>query len=305
MKGISVIIPTYNREQFIAEAIESVINQEYIGDIEIVIADDGSTDRTLEIAQSYSDKVTILRKSANCLTQGVSTTRNRGIKASTQPYICFLDSDDFFLPGHLKKISVAIESKENLGFAFCRILEIKEEEGSRLFKAWTKPSITTKDIINPAVSGNNVVCSNVFIFQRYVFDTVGMFNETFKNGEDSDMWMRISERYKGAFADHFGAVRRKHEFYQLTSRPKRAIHKYYLKVYEEAIKRYYHLGLKNFFRIYRLRALVFKYKLSQLKFLSNFYGFYFKRKDNPNKKLNDWYELSYFLTDRSVEHQYI
>ena len=267
MKGISIIIPTYNREQFIEEAIRSVLDQEYDGHLEIIISDDGSSDRTIEIAESFGDRVTILRKPANCLTQGVSSTRNRGISASTQPYICFLDSDDFFLPGHLKKISFALESKHNLGFAFCRILEIKEEKHSRLFKPWTRAQITNKDVINPAVSGNNVVCSNVFIFQRYVFDTVGMFNEMLKNGEDSDMWMRISEQYKGTFADYFGVVRRKHEFYQLTSKPKRTIHKYYLKVYKDAIKRYYQLDLKDSYRIYRLRILVLKYRLGQLKFI--------------------------------------
>ena len=293
MKGISIIIPAYNREQFIAEAIGSVINQEYDGHLEIIIADDGSSDRTIEIAESFGDKVTVLKKPANCFSQGVSSTRNRGINVSTQPYICFLDSDDFFLPGHLKKISLALESKNNLGFAFCRILEIKEEQDSRLFKAWTRSQITIKDILNPAVSGNNVVCTNVFIFQKYIFDTVDGFNENYKCAEDSDMWMRISEQYKGIFADYFGAVRRKHTFNQVTtSHPKRIGNRYHLEVYEDAIKRYYRLNLRDFYRIYRLRILVLKYTLGKISLLDNIYRSFFNK--NTDKK-SDWHELSYFI----------
>jgi glycosyltransferase involved in cell wall biosynthesis len=295
MKGISIIIPTYNREQFIAEAIQSVLDQEYDGHLEIIISDDDSSDRTIEIAESFGDRVTILRKPANCLTQGASSTRNRGILASSQPYICFLDSDDFFLPGHLKKISLALESKQNLGFAFCRILEIKEEKDSRLYKAWTKAHITKKDIIYPVISRNNVVCTNVFIFQRYVFDTVGVFNETYKNGEDGDMWMRISEQYKGTFANYFGAVRRKHEFNQLTSKTKRAIFKCYSEVYKDAIKRYYQLDSSDFYRIYRLRILALQYRLSHMNLFYYIYQLHVNYKITPNKKLDDWHDLSYFL----------
>ena len=66
-QGISVIIPTYNRDQFIGEAIESALNQKYNGKLEIIISDDGSTDKTLEIAGSYGKSVAILRKEKTCL----------------------------------------------------------------------------------------------------------------------------------------------------------------------------------------------------------------------------------------------
>ena len=78
--GISVIIPVYNRELFIKEAIQSFLSQDYEGIIEVLISDDGSTDRSLIIAESFGEKVKILRKPKNCLTQGVSSTRNRGLR---------------------------------------------------------------------------------------------------------------------------------------------------------------------------------------------------------------------------------
>lgn len=87
MIGISIIIPTYNREQFIREAIKSVIDQDYDGIIEIIISDDGSSDTTIKIAETFGAKVKVIRKPENCQSQGASGARNRGINASTQPYI--------------------------------------------------------------------------------------------------------------------------------------------------------------------------------------------------------------------------
>ncbi len=295
MKGISIIIPTYNREQFIAEAIKSVLIQEYDGDIEIIISDDGSTDKTIEIAESFGESVTILRKPVNCFTQGASSTRNRGILASSKPYICFLDSDDFFLPGHLKKISSALDYNEGFGFAFCRILEVREEGDTRFFKSWTKAKITKRDILYPVISSNNVVCTNVFLFRRYVFNNVGLFNENYSNGEDGDMWMRISERYKGVFVDYFGSVRRSHEFNQLTGISKRIIYRSYSNVFKDAIRRYYKLNLKDFYRIYRLRILALQYWLSYRKLFYYTSRLYSNYKINHGKSKEGWFELSYFI----------
>lgn len=89
-KGISIIIPTFNREAFIGEAIQSILKQEYPYKIEIIISDDGSTDNTLSIAARYGQKRKILKKPDNCLSQGASGARNRGIAAATQPFLGFL-----------------------------------------------------------------------------------------------------------------------------------------------------------------------------------------------------------------------
>lgn len=295
MKGISIIIPTYNREQFIGQALQSVLDQKYMGPLEIILSDDGSSDNTLKIAESFGDRITILKKPKNCVTQGASSTRNRGIRASTQPYICFLDSDDFFLPNHLLKICKALESKQNLGFAFCRTLESNEEINPKLFRPWTKVKITNKDIRNPAVSNNNVVCTNIFIFQRYVFDNVGLFNENYTNGEDGDMWMRISENYKGVFANYYGAVRRKHNSDQLSKKHERYILKCHSEIYENAKKRFYKLEKKEFYRIFRLHILVLKYRIFRLSPFFYIYRFYIHKLKIKNTNPKDWHELSHYI----------
>jgi len=260
VRGISIIIPTFNRQDFIEEAIRSVLDQEYNGKVELIISDDGSSDKTLEIAESFGDKLIILRKEKECLTQGASSTRNRGIKYSTQPYICFLDSDDYYLPGHLEKIAMLLELNPDINFCICRVLELKMYKGQKIFKSFTKQKIKNQDIRNPVVSANRVVCTNSFIFRRCVFDKVGVFNETLSNGEDGDMWMRISEQNKGAFSNHVGAVRRTHGLNQLTKNDKKTIFRSYAEVYKDAIKRYYEFGLKDSYRITKLRMLVLRYR---------------------------------------------
>ena len=270
MTGISVIIPTFNRENFIDETIQSVINQDYDGKVEVIISDDGSTDRTLEIARSYGERVKILRKPAGCLNQGASSTRNRGIIASSQPYLCFLDSDDFFLPGHISKSVSFMDLNPDKGFVFCRVLENSEQNDSHVFSQWTKKRITPKNILYPIVSGNNIVCTNSFVFQRYVFDKVGVFDETFSNGEDADMWLRISEQFRGGFSDHFGVVRRKHGINQLTFNPSKIIRLNHFKVYMNAIDRCNKSGHKNLYCNIKLQMRVFKYRLYGLKVLNFF-----------------------------------
>jgi len=322
-QGISVIIPTYNRDQFIGEAIESALNQKYNGKLEIIISDDGSTDKTLEIAGSYGKSVAILRKEKTCLSQGASGARNRGLKAASQPYICFLDSDDFYLPDHLNHIASVLDNNANLDFAFCRMLEVKEEN-QRMFKQWTKLHINKKDVLHPVVSGGGVVHTNIFLFRRCVFDKVGYFNESFPTGEDGDLWMRISEQFKGGFSDHYGAAYRiQHGAGQLSNNTQEVFRSCFLTIYSNAIERYFQLDLKNSYRIFSLRQrlssckysnklsngefsnygliyyanyiyLIFRYPVPFLQKTPSLFLKLFKK-----KKKRDWHELSHFLKDEN------
>ena len=93
---ISVIIPAYNGDRYIAQAIDSVLAQTYTN-YEIIVVDDGSTDNTSNIVQAYGDRVHYIYQE----NQGVAVSRNRGIRASQGEYIAFLDQDDIFFPNKL------------------------------------------------------------------------------------------------------------------------------------------------------------------------------------------------------------
>lgn len=257
MLGISVVIPVYNREKLLEEAIRSVVEQDYDGIIEVVVADDGSTDRSLDLAASFGDKVRILPKPQTCLSQGVSGTRNRGIAAASQPYIAFLDSDDFYLPNHLNRMAAALAARRELGFVFARVLMMREQAGGRVYAPWTCSRMTDRHIRYLGVSGNSVVHTSAFLFRREVFEKVGVFNEAYSNGEDGDLWMRISEEFRGEFLDHYGSVyRTAHGHGQLTDSDKNeAIMSCLRQIYASAVERYHSNPRKDRFRIFRLRLL--------------------------------------------------
>lgn len=147
-----------------------------------------------------------------------------------------------------------MEKNPACGFAFCRMLEMKKINGKQLFKPWTHSRIFDRDVRNVAVSRSRIVHTNAFIFRRSVFDTVGYFDEVYTNGEDTDLWMRVSEKYKGCFSDHYGAVYTvEHDMGQLTKNAAEHLKKSYSEIYEKAIKRYHHLQLTDRYRLFKLK----------------------------------------------------
>ncbi len=183
---ISVIIPTYNRGWIIKEAIDSVLSQDY-RDFELIIVDDGSTDNTLEILNSYQDDITVLRQNNH----GVSAARNLGIMAASGRFVAFLDSDDLWLP---QKLSSQVDYFNlNPDAIICQTEEIWIRKGVRVNpkKRHKKPwgMIFEQSLALCLVSPSAVM------IRRSLFDEVGFFDEKLPVCEDYDLWLRISCRF--------------------------------------------------------------------------------------------------------------
>jgi glycosyltransferase involved in cell wall biosynthesis len=114
MARISVIIPAFNRAHLIGETIESVLAQTF-REFELIVVDDGSTDRTAEVVRSYDGPIRY-RFQPN---QGRSSARNAGYAASRGEYICFLDSDDVLAPQMLERLAGMLDARDELGFVYC------------------------------------------------------------------------------------------------------------------------------------------------------------------------------------------
>lgn len=207
MRGISVIIPCYNRERTLGLSIESVLNQLYDGNVEIIVSDDGSKDNSLKVARKYVDNVILLSKPANCIDQGPSGARNRGLAVAKYDYICFLDSDDYFLPDFLHKMSEGLDFNVNLGYVFCRAkISILNTNGTKTLSDWTKKRISKLDVKYGPLAGGNVIWTGSLMIRKSVIDKAGAFNTDYNNGEDNDMWIRIGEISQGGFINFYGAV---------------------------------------------------------------------------------------------------
>jgi glycosyltransferase involved in cell wall biosynthesis len=196
MALVSVIIPVYNSEEYIAEAVESVLGQSY-GNFEIVIIDDGSTDNTLSILEPYrvAPHFRIIRQ-ANA---GPSSARNQGIRYSQGKYCAFLDADDIMMPERLKLQVDAMEEQKDIGLVYTDLMTFnKEGIIHRTKKAFTNPY--SGNVLDKLLVENFITTSTVMV-RKSCFDEVPLFDESISHSEDYKMWLNIAERFKLGYVD--------------------------------------------------------------------------------------------------------
>ena len=207
---VSVIIPTYNRAWIVRDAIDSVLGQTYT-DFELVVVDDGSTDRTPEILDSYGDRLRVIRQ-AN---QGVSAARNRGIGDSSGSLIALLDSDDIWLP---EKLAVQVDFfNRNPAALICQTEEIWIRNGLRVNpgKRHRKP---TGMIFERSLELCLVSPSAVMV-RRELFGKVGLFDESLSACEDYDLWLRVGCQFPVHLIDKPLTIKRGGHEDQLSRQP--------------------------------------------------------------------------------------
>jgi glycosyltransferase involved in cell wall biosynthesis len=186
---ISAIIPTYNRSQFILDAIKSIQNQSFQVD-EIIIIDDGSNDETKSLLQSLH--VTYIFQANN----GVSSARNRGIQEAKNEWIAFLDSDDTW---EKDKIQAHINFHKNNPFflaSFTDEIWIKNDKEVKLKRHQKKEQPTFLNSLR-----NCKIGTSTFFAHKSIFETVGYFDESLVACEDYDLWLRILLSFPIGFID--------------------------------------------------------------------------------------------------------
>lgn len=191
MPEVSVIIPTYNRAKYVTHAIDSVLAQTY-SDYEIIIVDDGSTDNTREVLETYMDKIRYLYQD----NAGVSAARNTGIKTAKGKWIAFLDSDDEWLP---EKLSRQMGSLARTGAKVCftNIIWNSKEAGKSLRDETYKGKYSDDEVFYEPLelllhrSSLYNVLSAVVIESR-LLARVGCFDERISYGEDIRLFVRLT-----------------------------------------------------------------------------------------------------------------
>lgn len=183
---VSVLIPAYNAEKFVKEALDSAISQTY-PNIEVIIVNDGSTDGTAEAVKPYlKDKNVIYFKQPN---GGISKARNKGFELSHGDYITFLDADDIYAVSKVEKEVDFLESHPDYGVAYCRVLSFYDEEPEKKYGyGRTMPS---GDIFRDLLRHQFINPGSVMM-RREVFASENGFNPDFRDAEDWDLWRRLS-----------------------------------------------------------------------------------------------------------------
>lgn len=187
MPKVSVIIPTYNRERFIAVAIDSVLAQTY-KDFEVIVVDDGSSDGTPGILSSYEDDRLIHLTQNN---KGRSIARNRALAIARGEYIAFLDSDDMYLPDKLALQVSFLDSHPDVGMIYTSAACI-DEEGHAIDYRYVA-SVSGHIYRHIAFFEPVTITLPTVMMRRSVFDKTGTFDERMDRFEDTDMWRRVSK----------------------------------------------------------------------------------------------------------------
>lgn len=197
MKLVSVIIPVYKAEKYIAATVQSVLDQTY-QNFEILIIDDGTPDRSIEICRQFNDP----RIKISCYpNRGVAAARNHGVRAAQGEYIAFLDADDLWLPTKIAKHIAHLESSPEIGISYSY---------STLIDATDKPlglyqlppihNITPVNFLlrDPIGSGSNLIAkSAVLAAIKFPLEVNGVvtqcyFDEDPPLSEDTECWLRMS-----------------------------------------------------------------------------------------------------------------
>jgi glycosyltransferase involved in cell wall biosynthesis len=186
MNVVSVVIPAYNRAETLSRAIDSVLAQTF-EDFEIIVVDDGSTDETPAVVESYDDdRIDYRRLDRN---RGANIARNRGIKIAEGDLLSFLDSDDELHPEHLERVVERFwESSDHCAGVYTSFESVIDGRLIDVSIA-SDSEITATDIRK----GNIVGTLSCTTFEAEVFEEIGNFDEELPSGQDLDFYIRVLE----------------------------------------------------------------------------------------------------------------
>ena len=205
MPAISVVMPVYNVEAFVAQAIRSVLEQSFT-DFELLIVDDGSTDSSLSIAAGFSDPRIRVLQQAN---RGLAGARNTGIRSARGDLIAFIDSDDLWTGDKLARHVAHLDANPDVGVSYCQSIFI--DEAGRPLGLVQRPKLSgvaPVDILTRNPVGNG----SAPVIRRAALDAIAFpsprpgvvedcyFDESFRQSEDIECWLRIALQTSWRFA---------------------------------------------------------------------------------------------------------
>lgn len=202
---VSVLLPVHNAEAYLPEAVESILGQS-LTNLELVCIDDGSTDRSHEILQSYAardGRIRIIRSEH----AGLITALNEGLKIARAPLVARMDADDISTPDRLEKQYRRFELDPELW-----VLGTAEERIDAAGRPRGRPQVVTGfAAVAGALRETCVICHPSVMMRREPIMTLGGYRAAYKYAEDYDLWLRVSEHAKLDNLDFVGLRYRKHD----------------------------------------------------------------------------------------------
>jgi glycosyltransferase involved in cell wall biosynthesis len=196
---VSVILPVHNRADILPRAIGSVLDQE-LKDFELIVIDDGSTDASAGVAESFADaRIRLVRLDRN---RGGNAARNEGIRTASAPLIAFLDSDDRYLPNKLARVVAEFERRPKLDLLIDSFVKIQPPGSRKAEVVRRNPVIDDREQFRTALFTRQLwKATPAITVKREIALEAGLFDETLRRLQDFDFLIRVSELANCASTD--------------------------------------------------------------------------------------------------------
>ena len=205
---VTVIIPAFNRVNYIDKTIQSVLDQTY-SNIQLIVVDDGSADGTFEKIKLYKDKLLLLTHK-NHINKGQSSAINLGLKHTNGKYIAILDSDDYWDPKKLKIQVSYLEANDGIGLIYSNGYAVDANDNI-LYSIYSDTHIEHNDP-NKVLLDCYILLPQNSLVRKEVYDKLpNGFNENYRAAQDHDMLIRISEKTQFAYLNDYLFFYRVHE----------------------------------------------------------------------------------------------
>ncbi len=206
MPKVSVIIPVYDRLQYLKQAISSVLSQTY-RDFEIIIVDDGSPLNVRDILEPYGTRVRYFRYE----NRGQAAARNSGIRQAKGEYIALLDDDDTWLPDRLETQVPVLDKNQALAF-ICSETLIMDAAGHIIghHRKVPGPGRELRDTFDDLYAGNFISTLTVLIRKTHLL-AAGGFDEELRSTEDYDLWLRLAKKHPFIYLNRPLAIYRRYK----------------------------------------------------------------------------------------------
>jgi glycosyltransferase involved in cell wall biosynthesis len=206
--AVSIVIATYNRAHLIAETLDSILGQTF-QDFEIILVDDGSTDKTREVVAPYAARVQyIVQKN-----RGPSAARNEGVLKAAADWIAFQDSDDLCAPTHLQTLYGYAKKHSDCGMVFANGAYLGSPEHNRdtIIPKHKSRELAERGVGIEDIFDKSIVRLQAALISKQAYDAVGGHDESLRISMDLDLAFRLLMKYPVAYIDEVVFLYRKHE----------------------------------------------------------------------------------------------